>query len=199
MTIHPLTTTPDTYSHQGPCETPIPIPCLLAPLGKSSNRELLPASSALYFPGHTSACIAGGLLLTRTNRSLQSSETINSVCIPGGLPLSGTICILKPSGTTSSACVPANLLPPETTSPTPIPEDCCIRDYQLHLQPRDLLPLGTTRPAYTTDNQIARGQCKNTIKKKSNMVPPEPSYPTTAICEYPNTPESDKTTFNVIL
>jgi hypothetical protein len=46
------------------------------------------------------------------------------------------------------------------------------------------------------DNKMAKGQFKNTINKsQGNMTPTEPSYPTTASPEYPNTPESQESNF----
>jgi hypothetical protein len=45
------TTIPKACNHQGPPdETPTPIPCPLAPLGKPSSSELLSATFVLHFP-----------------------------------------------------------------------------------------------------------------------------------------------------
>jgi hypothetical protein len=39
-------------------------------------------------------------------------------------------------------------------------------------------------------NQMVKGQCKNTVNNsQGNMAPPDPSYPTKASPEYPNTSE----------
>lgn len=53
---------------------------------------------------------------------------------------------------------------------------------------RGLLPSGTTRPANTKDNQIAKGPHKiTTNKSQGNMAPLEQSYLTTTILGYSNT------------
>jgi hypothetical protein len=86
---------------------------------------------------------------------------------------------LKPSGSTSSACIPGSLLLLGTTSST--------------CSPRGLLPSGTNRLCNTRDNQMGKGQCRNTINKsQGNMVLTEPRYPTTASSEYLNTAESQE-------
>ena len=48
----------------------------------------------------------------------------------------------------------------------------------------------TATPANTKDNQIAKGKLKNiNNRNQGNMVPSEPSSPTTASPGYTNTPE----------
>jgi hypothetical protein len=67
--------------------------------------------------------------------------------------------------------------------------------WLLWLPSGGVLPVAETSrcPARTRDNQIAKGQCKNIINKsQGNMIPPEPSSPTTARSRYPNTTETQK-------
>ena len=45
-------------------------------------------------------------------------------------------------------------------------------------------------PANTRDNQMAKGQLKNTNKSQGNMEPPEPSYLNTASTRYIKTTEA---------
>lgn len=179
------TTIPDAYSHwwPPPCETPTPIPYLLASVGKCSSIELLPAQFALHFLGHKFACISEGLLLPRSNRGLQPSITTSSTCIPGDLQSPGITCTLpqtikdnqlclhpwKPAATRDNLSFihnPRDLLKSGTTS------SICI--------PNGLVSSGTTHPANTRDNEMAKGRHRNTINKNQcNMQPPEPSYLTT--------------------
>ena len=51
---------------------------------------------------------------------------------------------------------------------------------------RPTFPIPATPETYR-DNQMAKGQHKNTNKSQSNVAPSEKSYPTTAISRYPST------------
>jgi len=68
--------------------------------------------------------------------------------------------------------------PPELHCPFKgyAPEACCTRNVEFRLH----LPIAAAS-GISRDNQMAKGQCKNTINKSpGNMTPAEHSYPTTA-------------------
>lgn len=77
----------------------------------------------------------------------------------------------------SSACFPKCLQAPGSTSST-----CFLGSLLPHRIKRGLLSPGTTSPGNTRDNQLAKDQCKNTIKKsEDNVGPLESNSPITSI------------------
>ena len=87
-----------------------PIPCIQTPLDKASSRKLPDAPSALHFPGHSSTCMPGSLLIPRTN-----SRCNWCLLPPGTMSSSCNYTGLMTSETTSSTCSPRGMLPSGTT------------------------------------------------------------------------------------
>jgi hypothetical protein len=98
------------------------------------------------FRSHTSTC---------RPRSAFYSWDHSAACLPR--------CLL-PARTTSSDCIPRGLLLPRTVSGL-----LSLRTTSSICSPRGLLPLGTTRPANTRDNHMAKGQHRN-IKAKARTI-----------------------------
>jgi hypothetical protein len=132
-------------------------------------------------PPHNTTCLLRGLLWPETHTwhilSPPSAGTLTSPLVMGSaLPYGSSILLLVCTYTCSDDwCTALNptlwlCLPPRRPTQT--------LDTWLYLHPRRPAPTRITRPANTTENQMAKGKHKNIINRSyCIMVPSEPSSP----------------------